>query len=485
MRETGRGRRRRADLAPRPPPLPVPRLRLRSRLFFRQRLHYRTRLFAFLVLFAVTPSVLLTVLWAGTVSQVLPLVSGSAAWERVAATGDGALAVARRAARTPAERATVDAHARELNRSLELARRFGFVAPRIVQLVLVGGVLGVAFLTLVASRAAGHLSRQLSRPIDQLVRWTGLVQRGRPIPREPAPRGAPDFGVLRRRMVVMARELAEGRERALEAERAEAFRETARRVAHELKNPLTPIRFAIDRLRRDATPAQAEAVEVLAVETARLDAMARSFAQFGRLPEGPAAEVDLGEMARWAVASTVPDGVAATVEVAPDTPHVVGHHDALQRAFANVLLNAVDACAQRHGAEGGAIAVRVAPARSPGVRGPAVELAVRDTGTGIAPDRLARIWDPYVTHKAHGTGLGLAIARQTVAAHGGVVDAASAVGCGTEIRFVLPVDGGRGGDAPAAWTAEHAIPDVLAAEFGRRAPMPSQLSSQVEPQEQP
>ena len=69
----------------------------------------------------------------------------------------------------------------------------------------------------------------------------------------------------------------------------------------------------------------------------------------------------------------------------------------------------------------------------------AVQIAVRDTGCGIPADRLERIWEPYVTHKAGGTGLGLAIARQTVLAHGGTVDAASAVGEGTEIRFVLPV----------------------------------------------
>jgi signal transduction histidine kinase len=89
------------------------------------------------------------------------------------------------------------------------------------------------------------------------------------------------------------------------------------------------------------------------------------------------------------------------------------------------------------------VTVRVQRARCPQVTGEAVELAVRDTGSGIAPELLAHIWDPYVTQKAHGTGLGLAIARQTVHAHGGIVDAVSAVGRGTEIRFVLPVGGAR------------------------------------------
>ena len=309
-------------------------------------------------------------------------------------------------------------------------------------MLLAGGVLLGAALTLVASRVAGHLSRQLSRPLDQVVRWTELVGRGAPLPDEPEPRGAPEFRTLRRRMRSMARELATGRARALEAERAEAFRETARRVAHELKNPLTPIRFAVERLRRDATPAQAEAVEVLAAETARLEAMARGFAQFGRLPDGPVADVDLGELARWATATTVPPALAARVEVGDDVPLVRGRYDALARALTNVLLNAVEASAP-----GGEVVVRVAR-----VDGDAVELAVRDRGGGIPADRLAQIWDPYVTHKAHGTGLGLAIARQTVLAHGGRVDAVSAVGCGTEVRFILPVGGAPAGLTTTAIT---------------------------------
>ncbi len=402
---------------------------------------FRSRLFTILLLFAVCPSVLLTMLWSGTVTQALSLLGGSAAWERAAATGADAIDVvrSRSASAQPlsaAERRALDAHEQELRGSLELSRRYSFVAPRVGRVVLATGLVALVALTVIASRVAGHLSRQLSRPIDQLVRWTALVQAGKPVPDEPEPRGAPEFGTLRLRMRTMSRELARGRAQALEAERAEAFRETARRVAHELKNPLTPIRFAIDSLRRGATPAQTDAIDVLAAETARLDAMARSFAQFGRLPDGAASEIDVGELARSVVRSTVPSTIAIGVEVADDTPLVRGHHDALARALSNVLLNAVDACAN-----GGAIAVRVTPTRGPVPDQVGVSLAVRDTGCGIAEDRLTHIWDPYVTHKPHGTGLGLAIARQTIVAHGGSVDAVSALGRGTEIRFILPVGG--------------------------------------------
>lgn len=238
----------------------------------------------------------------------------------------------------------------------------------------------------------------------------------------------------------MAGQLELGRARAIEAERASALRESARQVAHELKNPLTPIRFAVERLRREAPPALAETVEVLSTESQRLEQLARSFAQFGRLPEGPRAEVDVGELARYTARATIPPELEAHVEVAPDVPMIHAHHDALARALSNVMLNAVDACSQ-----GGRIDVRVRRTSGNGVDG--VEIIVSDTGCGIAPDRLSRIWEPYVTSKTGGTGLGLAIARQAVLAHDGAVAARSTIGEGTEIRFVLP----RGEASKGGW----------------------------------
>jgi signal transduction histidine kinase len=237
----------------------------------------------------------------------------------------------------------------------------------------------------------------------------------------------------------MARQLEEGRARALEAERLNAFRETARQVAHELKNPLTPIRFAVERLRRDAPPELAETVEVLAIEARRLETMARSFAQFGRLPEGPESEVDVGELARYTARATVPPEVPVDVAVEDGVPMVRGQHDALARALSNVLINAVEACRTTNGPDGAGAAIAVRVARADVGGRPAVEIAVRDSGCGIAPEQLERIWEPYVTNKSGGTGLGLAIARQTIVAHRGAVSATSAPGKGTEIRFVLPV----------------------------------------------
>ncbi len=403
---------------------------------------FRTRLFLILTLFATLPSLLLTLVWAGTFATALPLVSGSSAWERAAATGGRAIAAAQQAPLSPSDRAALRAHEIELQESLTQARRFGFIAQRAVPIIAVVAVLALGVLVVVSSRVAGHLSRQLSRPIDELVGWTDRLGRGQEFPEGPPRKGAPEFAVLRSRMRSVARELRDARAREIEAERLRAFRESARQVAHELKNPLTPIRFAVARLRREAPPSLADAVEVLDAESQRLEEMARSFSQFGRLPEGPAADIDVADLVRYTTRASVPPDVEAQVRIEGDVPMIRGHHDALARALSNVLLNAVDAC--RIGRESGAsrparIGVTVARERNNGDDG--IIIAVRDSGCGIAPDKLARIWEPYVTHKPGGTGLGLAIARQAILAHNGTVHATSVVGDGTEIRFTLPTSG--------------------------------------------
>jgi signal transduction histidine kinase len=214
----------------------------------------------------------------------------------------------------------------------------------------------------------------------------------------------------------------------------QAFRETARRVAHEIKNPLTPIRFALARLRGHAPQELQEDVDVIAMESDRLDRMAKSFAEFGKLPEGPPSEVDMGELVRYTARSCIPPGIALDLQIDENLPRVYGHNGALAGALSNVLLNAVDASSER-----GHITVSARPAKI-GERD-AVRISVADDGKGIAPDTLERIWEPYVTNKPGGTGLGLSIARQAIWAHDGTVNATSTLGSGTEIQFTIPANG--------------------------------------------
>ena len=398
-----------------------------------KQLRYRTRLIVILSLFAILPAALLTILWSGTASRAIALVSGRAAWESVATSGQAAIAAVRAGPLTPAQRQAIDSHERELNISLEQARRFSFIANRSMRVVIPVGLLALLFIGFVAARVAGHLSRQLSRPLDELVLWTGRIERGEPLPPREAKvaRGAPEFATLRDRMRDMASAIDIGRKRAAETERLTAYRESARRVAHELKNPLTPIRFAIDRLRRDVPAELSDTVDVLSIESKRLERIAKAFAEFGRLPEGPSAEIDVGELLRYSAGSAVPPEIHVDVNTGTDLPSIFGHHDALAAALANVILNAVDAVDSN-----GQITLSARKSRLD--NRDAVTIEVADNGRGIAPAELERVWEPYVTHKAGGTGLGLAIARQAVLAHDGTVEAVSTLGEGTKIRFTLP-----------------------------------------------
>jgi signal transduction histidine kinase len=408
-----------------------------------KRLSFRTRVFLYLLLFAVIPSTILLLGGAVIVARTVPVLSGSGAWDAVAETGMTALEAVRAIPLTPEQEAALDEHQEELAASLTQARRLDYLGSRAPFAALMFALLGSLIITVIASRVAGHLSRQFSRPLDEVVGWTELIARGKPLPDSPPRRGAPEFDMLRRRMRKMATELQSARERDLEAGRLAAFREVARRVAHELKNPLTPIRFALARLRPDTPPA-AEVIEVLETETDRLEAMARSFSQFGKLPEGPVAEIELGELAGYVARATAPADVGITVEVEPDLPAIHGQHEALTRALSNVLINAVEACRSvRKDGESSAmpefarITVHVRQVRMGEMSREAVEVSVRDSGPGIAPEVRDRLFDPYVTTKAGGTGLGLAIVRQTVLAHGGEVSAVSDEG-GTELRMILP-----------------------------------------------
>jgi signal transduction histidine kinase len=393
-------------------------------------LGFRGRLFVFLLAFALVPSILLAIGWAATTRMVLPMIGGGA-WDSVVSTGQRALAGARERPRAPETKQALIEHEQRLEEGLRFSRGGALIMRNLRPLVIGGTIALIVILGLLAANIAGHLSRALTRPLQEIVEWTDLIAKGEKLPEGPPRKGAPEFQLLRLRMQRMASELRLGRQRAVEAERAAAMRESARQVAHELKNPLTPIRFAVARLKRHASPEIAEAVEVLELETHRLDAMARSFAQFGKLPEGPRAPVDLGELVRYAARATTAPGVDIDVEVADDAPMIEGHYDALSRAVANVVINAVDACDGQ-----GQVILSVKRADLDGRH--AAEVTVSDTGRGIEPEKLPHVFEPYVTTKPGGTGLGLAIVRQTILAHDGRVDASSVPGSGTSIRMVLP-----------------------------------------------
>src|SRR5207249_3773032 len=231
---------------------------------------------------------------------------------------------------SPRERAAFREHLVQLSNSVTLARRaetyLRYYAGGFAAVVFVLG----AFAVIAGVRVAGHLSRQLSRPIDELVGWTRLIRRRMPLPAGSPTRGAPEFEALRQALRELATALDAAREQELEAERLRAFREVARRVAHEIKNPLTSMRIAVAQLRRSDGMTEGRkdiAVQVMAAETDRLERLAKEFAEFGRLPEGPQSEVDLVELLAELGRTGVPEGVRVNVDANGGRRTVQGYYD--------------------------------------------------------------------------------------------------------------------------------------------------------------
>ena len=400
---------------------------------------FRRRIFIWLVVVAAIPAAA-GVGMALLAPRFAAPIGGVAAWDRAATTWLEAQRSLAREPLTPAARTALKHHADELGQSLRLARMSQTVRDYLTP-VLVGFAAALAALIFLGTvRLAGHLSRQLSRPIHELITWTGHLTRGEPLPDAPPAKGAPEFEVLRGAFRKMAGDLATARAREVEAAQLRTFRDLARQVAHELKNPLTPLRFAVARLEQNARPDEKELLEIIDGESARIEQMARDFATLGRLPEGPPSPVDLGELVESLVRGTVPPTVTAKIERQPDLPLVSGHYEPLRRAFHNLILNACDACTARNGGAGTSITVALRSVANG--HAPAVEVLIADTGVGIPAEQLKRIFEPYFTTKKHGTGLGLALVRQTINDHGGSVAVASEPGRGTAFTVTLPLPAG-------------------------------------------
>src|SRR5437764_11883003 len=392
-------------------------------------LPFRQRIFVILVALTAVPTALAVVGWALAVRTVAPSAGARVALEEM--TASARLMVDRMDTThlSVRERAAFREHLEQLSNSVTLARRaetyLRYYAGGFAAVVFVLG----AFAVIAAVRLVGHLSRQLSRPIDELVGWTRLIRRRMPLPAGPPTHSAPAFEERRQALRELVTALDQAREKELEAERLRAFREVARRVAHEIKNPLTAMRIGVGQLRRGGGQADgqtATAVDVLAAETERLERLAKEFAEFGRLPEGPKSEVDLVDLLVDLAKSAVPPAIAVTVRANGGPCTLLGQYDPLRRAFANLLRNAAEAM-------GGHGPIEVGVAKD----GQGVLVTIADHGPGIPEEQRQRVFEPYFTTKQDGTGLGLALVRQTIEAHNGTIRVSETAGGGATFSIVL------------------------------------------------
>jgi signal transduction histidine kinase len=294
------------------------------------------------------------------------------------------------------------------------------------------------------------IAARMTRPIDRLAdaarevtagNWNTEVQLD----------SRDELGQLAEAFNRMTRELLQQRERLVQSERVAAWRELARRLAHELKNPLFPLQIAVENLVRahDSMPQEFEEVfregsATLLAEIANLKAIIGRFSDFSKMPQPQLQPAHLNDIVRQVVAlhsaragaasGAASPGVPSAqpsvdfqLELDPALPMIDADPDLMHRVLSNLVLNAMDAMP-----EGGTITIRTHDLEQ------AVALEVSDTGSGLTPEECRRLFTPYYTTKQHGTGLGLAIVQSVVSDHKGSISVESVPGQGATFRIELP-----------------------------------------------
>jgi len=315
----------------------------------------------------------------------------------------------------------------------------------------------IAFLlsVIIVALAAGIVvSRRVTRRVALLAEATERVGRGDLSVEVPSD-GKDEITELTRAFNDMVRDIREGRDRIEYLQRISAWQEFARRLAHEIKNPLTPIQLAMQQVHRtyDGDDPRYrrtvdDAAAIVEEEVATLRRLVGEFGEFARLPVATLEAADLGHFVDQALrglsleALLLEDSTVNTViptlvlEVDEEPMPVQIDAQMFRRALDNLVRNAVHAVAAAGPEGGGRVVVA---ARNEGA---SALIEVRDDGPGVEKNARGRVFDPYFTTKSEGTGLGLAIVKKVVLEHGGSIDCGEAPEGGACFRIRLPTSGG-------------------------------------------
>jgi signal transduction histidine kinase len=285
------------------------------------------------------------------------------------------------------------------------------------------------------------IAARISRPIEQLARAAEEVAQGNWEARVERPgRGRDELRVLARSFNHMTGQLTSQRERLVQSERVAAWRELARRLAHELKNPLFPLQLTVENLVRARALPEAEFDEVfrestqtLGMEIANLKTIIGRFSDFSKMPKPELERIDAKDaiervLSLYGNAGSQGDSkIRFESDLASKPMPLMADPELLHRALSNLVLNAMDAMP-----EGGTLNLSAKPLADK------IEIRVADTGQGMTPEECERLFTPYYTTKQHGTGLGLAIVQSVVADHAGTIAVESRPGGGAVFVITLP-----------------------------------------------
>jgi signal transduction histidine kinase len=248
----------------------------------------------------------------------------------------------------------------------------------------------------------------------------------------------PEMEILAGAFSRMQRTLREYQAQLREAEQVRGAQETARFVAHEIRNALTPVRAGLAVLERrvaelpEATRPQGErALQGIRAEAARMASLASAFSEYAHLPEPRPTSLDPAALVRELAEREIPPGITGAVRVHEPLPRILADRDEIERMLRNLIKNAVEAM------EGtGSLTISARSADDAAT----VEMEVIDNGPGMDARTLAQVWQPGFTTKAEGTGLGLALVRGTVIRMGGRLGIESRPGAGTRVTIRLPAE---------------------------------------------
>lgn len=297
--------------------------------------------------------------------------------------------------------------------------------------------LGAIVFILLGSALGYSMAGRIGDPVQRLTRASRRIAAG-DLDQRVVARTADELQRLVEAFNSMAEELSRQRAQLQRTNRLEAWAEMARQVAHDIKNPLTPIQLSAEHLRRvhrdrgePLAPVLDACVDTILTQVRMLRQISSEFASFASSPSARPRRVALRALVDEVLAGYrigLPSNVHVQSEVPADVPEVMADRALLGRAMINIIENALHAMPG-----GGTLTVRVTR-EDPGW----VRVALSDTGVGMDAAALARLFEPYFSTKASGTGLGLSIAKRNVALMGGRIDVQSQEGVGTVVSLVLP-----------------------------------------------
>jgi signal transduction histidine kinase len=282
---------------------------------------------------------------------------------------------------------------------------------------------------LVAAAVSLFIARSIAAPVARLEAGTARIAAG-DLETRIEVRGAPELEALAGRLNEMAGALKEHQQRLVQHEKLAGIGRLAAGVAHEINNPLGVILGYAKLLRRKCDGSTADDLRVVEEEALRAKEIVDGLLDLSRpLPSGSGDPVDLRVLSDDVVSrlgeARLLDGVTVSVDGRASAP---GDPDKLRQVLVNLVRNAAEAAGH-----GGAVAVHVAE------RDGAAEVAVEDSGPGVAPESRDRLFEPFFTTKPRGTGLGLAVSRAIARAHGGDLAAGAAGGGGARFALTLPL----------------------------------------------